>query len=76
MFFRKDDSELILGSTISRMLVPHPALGIPIKVQLQYQAYSGWISSGLNQWTIDKVVLSDSFGKTLVYNNLHKIHYI
>lgn len=49
------------------MLVPHPALGIPIKVQLQYQAYSGWISSGLNQWTVDKVVLSDSFGKTLVY---------
>lgn len=63
-YSRKDDAELTRGGILSRMLVPHPALGIPVKVQLQYQAYSGWISSGLNRWTIDKVLLSDSFGKS------------
>jgi hypothetical protein len=28
-----------------------------------YSAYSGWISSGLSTWNVDKVTLTDSFGK-------------
>lgn len=32
---------------------------------MKYTAYSGWISSGLVSWTIDKAVVSDSFGKSL-----------
>lgn len=33
--------------------------------QIKYTAYSGWISSGLVFWTIDKVAIVDSSGKTL-----------
>lgn len=36
-----------------------------LPVQIKYTAYSGWISSGLVSWTIDKVAIVDSFGKTL-----------
>lgn len=34
-------------------------------LQIKYTAYSGWISSGLVSWTIDKVAIIDSFGKVL-----------
>lgn len=33
--------------------------------QIKYTAYSGWISSGLVSWTIDKVAIIDSFSKIL-----------
>lgn len=45
--------------------MPHPVLGEPIKVQILYLAYSGWLSSGLARWKIEKVSFSDSFGKTI-----------
>lgn len=32
---------------------------------MKYTAYSGWISSGLVSWSIDKVLIVDSFGKSL-----------
>lgn len=52
-----------LGESISRMLVPHPILSQPTRVQILYTAYRGWLSSGLTQWKMDKVTLMDSFGK-------------
>lgn len=55
-----------LGTTISRIMVPHPVLLEPTKIQIHYVAYSGWLSSGLSQWKIDKVTLSDSYGKRYV----------
>lgn len=63
LLYRKDDEEMKLGQSISRIIVPHPILSELTKVQIVYSAYSGWLSSGLTQWKIDKVSLSDSFGK-------------
>ncbi|GLV35847.1 uncharacterized protein CBL_09914 [Carabus blaptoides fortunei] len=60
----KDDEKLMPGASISRMLVPHPIISEPTKVQVLYQGYSGWLSSGLRKWKIDKVSMMDSFGKT------------
>lgn len=62
--FRIDDEELKLGESVSKILVPHPILAQPIKIEILYTAYSGWLSSGLTQWSMDKVTLMDSFGKT------------
>lgn len=60
---RKDDEELKVGSPLARIAVPHPVLQEPKSVQITYTAYSGWISSGLASWSVDKVTLTDSFGK-------------
>lgn len=61
----KDDEELKVGSSLSKIIVPHPALQEFTKVQVLYTAYSGWISSGLASWSIDKITLIDTFGKSL-----------
>lgn len=63
----KDDSEIFAGDVLSRILVPHPALGFPQSLTLTYKPYSGWISRGLQFWTIHKVVLTDSFGESMSY---------
>lgn len=44
--------------------MPHPALGFPTTLSLNYRQYSGWLSKGLPHWDIDKVVLTDSFGRS------------
>lgn len=62
---QKDDDELKVGSSLARIAVPHPVLQEPKSVQIMYTAYSGWISSGLAKWSIDKVTLTDSFGKSM-----------
>lgn len=64
MMTKKEDEEMKLGQTISKILVVHPVLQEPTKIQIVYSAYSGWLSSGLTQWKIDKITLKDSFGKT------------
>lgn len=61
--FRKDDEEMTLGQSISRILVPHPILAQLTRIEILYTAYTGWLSSGLTQWKMDKVTLMDSFGK-------------
>lgn len=61
--FRKDDTEFFAGDIVSKIIVPHPALGFPTNLSLQYKSYSGWLSKGLPHWDIDKIVLTDSFGK-------------
>ncbi|XP_046382765.1 uncharacterized protein LOC124153560 isoform X2 [Ischnura elegans] len=64
---RKDDEELQAGGVLARIVVPHPVMEDgPVKVELLYTAYSGWISSGLAKWSIDKISLGDSFGKSLI----------
>ncbi|XP_018573353.1 uncharacterized protein LOC108912569 isoform X2 [Anoplophora glabripennis] len=65
MMTRKEDEEMRLGDSISRILVPHPILSQPSRVEVLYTAYSGWLSSGLTQWRLDKITLQDSFGKVL-----------
>lgn len=62
---KKDDEELGVGTTLSKIVVPHPALQEPTAVEMMYTAYSGWISSGLKKWSIDKIKISDSFGKSV-----------
>ncbi|XP_063226535.1 pancreatic triacylglycerol lipase-like isoform X2 [Bacillus rossius redtenbacheri] len=61
----KDDEELKSGGSIMRMLVPHPILQEPTSLAILYTAYSGWISSGLPAWVVNKLSLTDSFGKSL-----------
>lgn len=54
-----------LGMVISKIIVPHPILLEPAQILIHYKAYSGWLSSGLSHWKIDKITLSDAFGKIL-----------
>ncbi|KAJ8960019.1 hypothetical protein NQ318_009455 [Aromia moschata] len=72
MMTRKEDEEMTLGDSIARILVPHPILSQPTRIEILYTAYSGWLSSGLTQWRLDKVTLMDSFGKasSVCKNNL------
>lgn len=63
-FSRRDDQELFAGHTLSKILVPHPALNFPTNVTITYQVYRGWLSRGMRTWSINKVMLSDSFGSS------------
>lgn len=45
-------------------MVPHPALNFPTNVTITYQVYRGWLSRGMRTWSINKVMLSDSFGSS------------
>ncbi|XP_043488723.1 uncharacterized protein LOC122515428 [Polistes fuscatus] len=61
----RKDEELLVGVTLQKIVVPHPAVNNVESIEIKYTAYSGWLSSGLVTWSIDKVALVDSFGKTL-----------
>lgn len=61
---RRDDQELFTGDFISKIIVPHPALNFPKNITVTYQVYRGWLTRGLSSWSINKVVLSDSFGES------------
>ncbi|KAK9303436.1 hypothetical protein QLX08_004916 [Tetragonisca angustula] len=61
----RKDEELLVGSILQKIVVPHPAISTVEAIEIKYTAYSGWISSGLVSWGIDKVAIVDSFGKTL-----------
>ncbi|XP_029045226.1 uncharacterized protein LOC114877165 [Osmia bicornis bicornis] len=61
----RKDEELLVGSILQKIVVPHPAISSMEAIEIKYTAYSGWISSGLVSWSIDKVAIIDSFGKTL-----------
>ncbi|XP_030026714.2 uncharacterized protein LOC115444885 [Manduca sexta] len=52
------------GSQFTRVIVPHPALGVPLRVSVHYSAYSGWLSAGAKTIRIDKFLITDSFAKT------------
>ncbi|XP_066593077.1 uncharacterized protein [Prorops nasuta] len=61
----RKDEELLVGAILQKIVVPHPAVTNLEAIEIKYTAYSGWISSGLVSWSIDKVAIVDSFGKTL-----------
>ncbi|XP_034946131.1 uncharacterized protein [Chelonus insularis] len=61
---RKDDEELLVGSVLHKIVVPHPVIVNLEAIEVKYTAYSGWISSGLVSWSIDKVSILDSFGNS------------
>ncbi|XP_018047089.1 PREDICTED: uncharacterized protein LOC108686338 [Atta colombica] len=61
----RKDEELLVGAILQKIVVPHPAVTHLEAIEIKYTAYSGWISSGLVSWTIDKVAIIDSFGKIL-----------
>ena len=44
----------------------HPAI-VPVDAQIVYVAYNGWIYSGRQHWSFDKVILTDSYGKKMGY---------
>ncbi|XP_011307811.1 uncharacterized protein [Fopius arisanus] len=62
---KKDDEELMVGAILHKIVVPHPVIINLEVIEVKYTAYSGWISSGLVSWSIDKVSIFDSFGKSL-----------
>ncbi|CAD6204350.1 GSCOCG00009934001-RA-CDS, partial [Cotesia congregata] len=62
---RKDDEELLVGTILHKIVVPHPVIVNLKAVEVKYTAYSGWISSGLVSWDIDKISVLDSFGKSI-----------
>ncbi|XP_011877647.1 PREDICTED: uncharacterized protein LOC105567400 isoform X2 [Vollenhovia emeryi] len=61
----RKDEELLVGAILQKIVVPHPAVNHLEAIEIKYTAYSGWISSGLVSWTIDKVAIIDSFGNVL-----------
>ncbi|XP_077266184.1 uncharacterized protein LOC143899644 isoform X1 [Temnothorax americanus] len=61
----RKDEELLVGAILQKIVVPQPAVTHLEAIEIKYTAYSGWISSGLVSWTIDKVAITDSFGKVL-----------
>jgi len=57
------DELLTSGAKIEKLIVAHPALDDPIEIQMLYIAYEGWIYSGRYQWSVDKLTITDGFGK-------------
>ncbi|CAH0693560.1 unnamed protein product [Chilo suppressalis] len=48
----------------SRVVVPHPALGVPLRASLTYTAYAGWLTAAARALHLDKLLIADSFAKT------------
>ncbi|XP_063989621.1 uncharacterized protein LOC135168927 isoform X2 [Diachasmimorpha longicaudata] len=79
---KKDDEELVVGAILHKIVVPHPVVIDLDAIEVKYTAYSGWISSGLVSWSIDKVSIFDSFGKSLsicrrglILESGHSVHF-
>ncbi|XP_065212134.1 uncharacterized protein LOC135839840 isoform X2 [Planococcus citri] len=62
---QKKDEKLISGDSVSRIIVPHPALQNFLEIQVLYVAYNGWLSSGTSKWRINKISLTNSYGHVL-----------
>ncbi|CAG9800683.1 unnamed protein product [Chironomus riparius] len=60
----RDDQEIFAGDFISKIIVPHPALNFPKNLTITYHVYRGWLTRGLSSWSVNKVILSDSFGES------------
>ncbi|CAH2075142.1 unnamed protein product, partial [Iphiclides podalirius] len=52
------------GARFTRVIVPHPALGVPLSASLHYAGYSGWLTAGARAVRVRKLLIADSFGKT------------
>ena len=66
MLCRDVDDLLTSGSQLEKLIVVHPAI-IPVEAQILYVAYDGWIYSGRYQWSLDKLILTDSYGKKMSF---------
>lgn len=55
--------ELSLQLSMQSLIVAHTALVNLTQVLLKYSKYKGWIYSGDESWSIDKVFLTDSDGQ-------------
>lgn len=53
---------MIAGSVLQRVVVAHPMLTIPVKINLKYTAYQGWLYSGISRWSMDRIVVTDARG--------------
>jgi hypothetical protein len=42
------------GTLLEKLIVVHPTIK-PVKAQLLYESYNGWIYSGRPHWRVDKV---------------------
>jgi len=47
---------------LQKLVVAHPAVTDPVKVVLKYTAYKGWIYSGISRWSLDRLIITNSFG--------------
>ncbi|PZC85279.1 hypothetical protein B5X24_HaOG200530 [Helicoverpa armigera] len=57
--------DIVNGSArFTRVLVPHPALGVPLRATVHYAGYSGWLSASAKSIHIHKLLITDSFSKT------------
>lgn len=57
--------DIVNGSArFTRVLVPHPALGVPLRATVHYAGYNGWLSASLKSIHIHKLLITDSFAKT------------
>ncbi|XP_065350620.1 uncharacterized protein LOC135946339 [Cloeon dipterum] len=63
----KDDEVMETGDSLYRLVVAHPLMEELTSAQLVYTAYSGWISSGMSSWTVDKISVTDAFGKSMSF---------
>ncbi|XP_013189402.2 uncharacterized protein LOC106134007 [Amyelois transitella] len=61
---RREDDGATGSARFTRVLVPHPALGVPLRASIHYSAYSGWLSAAAKIMLLDKLLIADSFGKT------------
>ncbi|KAL4708365.1 hypothetical protein ACJJTC_019601 [Scirpophaga incertulas] len=60
----KRENNSSAGARFSRVVVPHPALGVPLRASLTYSAYAGWLSAAARRLRLDKLLIADSFSKT------------
>ena len=62
-YHRSAKDNMVAGSVLQRIIVAHPAITEPVKVQLKYTAYNGWLYSGISRWSMDRLILTNAYGK-------------
>lgn len=54
---------MVAGSVLQRLVVAHPMLTTPVRVNLRYTAYQGWLYSGISRWSMDRIIVTNGNGK-------------
>lgn len=65
----KREDTLNGSARFTKVVVPHPALGVPIRATVHYAGYSGWLSASAKSIHIHKLLITDSFAKTSSFCN-------
>ena len=50
---------------MDKLVIVHPAI-VPTEAHLLYVAYEGWIYSGRQQWSVDKLTITGSEGEVRI----------